>query len=791
MAMKHDDDPLRTLRVFRSLEVGPVELKPNRLMAPYTLTADGGTETTVLTYRFEEAVFDPDALIPRNLASMISAQVALNYGLFCDEMVFHGTFDAFDRRFLHDMAENTAREIYVKKFLEPNPFLLEGVRELPAVKRESYLRAQLRFTGEDRLTESLAGAVPAESSDRDGTHGRCAVLSSGGKDSLLSFGLLKEIGGEVHPIFVNESGRHWFTALNAYRYFAQNVPDTSRVWTNSDRVFSWMLRHLPFVRPDFADLRSDEYPIRLWTVAVFLFGALPLLRKRGITRLIIGDEYDTTRRSSFKGITHYDGLYDQSRYFDNTLSRYFHRKGWQVSQFSILRPCSEPLIQKLLVERYPELQRLQMSCHAAHKGSDRILPCGRCEKCRRIVGMLMAFGADPHGCGYTEEQTRNCLRVLPEHGILQEKDGIRHLGYLLKERGLLDGERIGAMRVEPRREVMKLRFDAERSPAEAIPMELRQPLYRICLRHAEGSVKRVGRAWIDFDMLTDPVLQRPYPFEAARALSPSTSEGSRPSDARSAYLLGELTWPEAQKRLRRVDVALLPVGSIEQHGPHLPLDTDAFDADYLARRVAEACQASKPIVLPLIPYGVAYHHQDFKGTMSISPESLSQLVHDIGMSAARNGITKLVVINGHGGNAPALHFAAQMINRDAHIFTCVDTGETSAPDIDALAETRNDVHAGEIETSTALATRPGLVRLDKLKSFVPEFSNRYLNFSSKRSIGWYAQIAKISPDGVLGDPTKATEEKGRRMWDTMVKHLVEFVEALMKMSLDEIYQRRY
>ena len=791
MAIKRDNDPLETLRAFRSLEVGPVELESNRLKAPYKLTLDGGTETTELSYRFEEKVFDPDTSISRNLAGMISAQVALNYGLFCEEITFHGVFDRLDRQFLQDMAENTAREIYVKKFLEPNPFLLEGVRELPAVKRGSYLQARLRFTGEDHLTGSRAGVGPAEGSDKDEAHARSAVLSSGGKDSLLSFGLLKEIGCEVHPIFVNESGRHWFTALNAYRYFAQNVPSTSRVWTNSDRVFSWMLRHLPFVRPDFAGLRSDEYPIRLWTVAVFLFGALPLLRKRGITRLIIGDEFDTTRRTSFKGITHYDGLYDQSRYFDNALSRYFHRKGWKISQFSILRPFSELLIQRLLVERYPELQRLQMSCHAAHKGPDRILPCGRCEKCRRIVGMLMALGADPSGCGYTEEQIRNCLRMLPEHEILQEKDGIRHLAFLLKERGLLTGDRIGVTRAEKRQEVMKLRFDAERSPVEAIPMELRQGLYRVALLHAEGLVKHVGRAWIDFDLLADPAVRRPYPFDTPQALSPPPSEENRPLDTRPAYLLGELTWPEAQDHLRLVDVALLPVGSIEQHGPHLPLDTDAFDADYLARRVAETCRTPKPIVLPLVPYGVAYHHQDFKGTMSIGPETLSQLVYDIGMSAARNGISKLVIINGHGGNGPALHFAAQMINRDAHIFTCVDTGETSDPDINALAETPNDVHAGEIETSTALATRPELVRLDRLKSFVPEFSSRYLNFSSKRSVDWYGQIAKISPEGVLGDPTKATPEKGRRMWDMMVKHLVEFVEALMKLSLDEIHQRRY
>jgi hypothetical protein len=129
---------------------------------------------------------------------------------------------------------------------------------------------------------------------------------------------------------------------------------------------------------------------------------------------------------------------------------------------------------------------------------------------------------------------------------------------------------------------------------------------------------------------------------------------------------------------------LLPVGAVEQHGPHLPLDTDAFDADYLARRVAEACSDPKPLVLPAISYGVSYHHADFTGTISIANETLARLVYEIGISVSRNGIQKLVIINGHGGNSPALNYAAQKINRDAHIFVCVDSGETSGIFINSL-----------------------------------------------------------------------------------------------------------
>jgi mycofactocin system creatininase family protein len=257
------------------------------------------------------------------------------------------------------------------------------------------------------------------------------------------------------------------------------------------------------------------------------------------------------------------------------------------------------------------------------------------------------------------------------------------------------------------------------------------------------------------------------------------------------YLIGELTWPEAEKRLAEVDLALLPVGAIEQHGPHLPLDTDAHDAERLARLVAEHCSKPRPLVLPLIPYGVSYHHDDFPGTVSIGNDALSRMVYDIGVSCARNGINKLIIVNGHGGNTPTLQFAAQMINRDAHIFTCVDAGETSDVDLDVLCETPNDVHAGEIETSTSLADRPHLVQMEKAERFVPEFSSRYLNFTTKRSVEWYSRTARISPSGVLGDPTIATREKGEKMWDVMIQNLVELVEELKSMTLDEIYERRY
>jgi len=758
-------DPLARLAVLDRLEVGPPEVSPSRLSVPYRVTVDGATHELELAFRWAEPVFEIGNPASENLAAMVGAQVALNYGLFAREIVFHGRFTAADRRFIEVMTENTSREIYVKKLLQENPFLTDAARGLPEEPRDRFTRAKLRF---DPTAEAPPGA------SWEATPERWAVLSSGGKDSLLSFGLLRELQQEVHPVFVNESGRHWFTALNAFRHFRESVPHTARVWTNCDRVFNGLLRLLPIVRPDFQRLRADIYPIRLWTVAVFLFAALPILRKRRIGWLVIGCEHDTTVRLRHRGIPHYDGLFDQSRYFDRALSRYFGRKGWGVTQLSLLRPLSELLIERTLARRYPDLARHQVSCHAAHKEGGRIVPCGRCEKCRRIVGMLVASQVDPALMGYDAAAVEGVLDSLVGKGVHQERPGAEHLAWQLHERGAIPEPRLADARGRRHPEIMRLRFHPERSPLDDLPERIRAPLLEVLLAEAEGAVERVGREWRELE---------------PRAGKRSRKQERQPAEPPSC-LWGDMTWPEAERRLAEVDLALLPVGAIEQHGPHLPLDVDAFDAELLARKVAEACARPAPLVLPLIAYGVSYHHDDFPGTLSVSNEALAQMVYEIGMSAARNGIRKLVIVNGHGGNAATLRFAAQRINRDASIFTCVDNGETSDPDIYALVETPNDVHAGEIETSTTLAVRPEVVRPGLAKPFVPRFSSTYLDFTSRHSIEWYARTARLSESGVFGDPTKASAAKGKRIWRLMIRHLVELVEHLKGLTLDEIHERR-
>lgn len=404
--------------------------------------------------------------------------------------------------------------------------------------------------------------------------------------------------------------------------------------------------------------------------------------------------------------------------------------------------------------------------------------------------MLTALGSDPERCGYTGEQIANCLAEMASKGIHQESSGVKHLFYMLEKKKLLQTPVKGNSAGREHPEIMKLRFDSRRSPMDGIPVDLRKPVWRIFQEHADGAVRKAKRKWVEFYPLSDPEIEKPYSFEPSAGVKERIRSAHNDSMPGS-HIWGELTSTEAAKLLQKVDIALLPVGSVEQHGPHLPLDTDAFDSGYLAESIACACSDPKPLVLPLVSYGVSYEHEEFVGTVSISNDTLAHLIYEIGMSVARNGINKLVIINGHGGNTPALNYAAQMITKDARIFVCVDTGETSDVDIEKMTDTPNDIHAGEIETSTSLALRPHLVKIDSAVKSIPRFSSRYLNFTSKRGVNWYAHTKKISSSGVIGDPTKASAEKGEKIWQVMIAHLVALVEDLKSMTLEEIYQKRY
>lgn len=494
---------IRALVVFNELKVHQLIIEPKRVKATYTIVKSDGEEVSnKLIYSYKDTYFDKSSAEAANLASMMVAQVALNYGLFFKTITFDGLYDAVDKRFLLDMIENTSREIMVNKFLVKNEFLKPPFDSLSGEKLERYTAADLNFinTRFDNLTLERKKAVTDIN--------QYAILSSGGKDSLLTYGIIKELG-EPHPVFINESGRHWFTAINAHDHFEKIDSNTVKPWCNSDRIFNWMVKQMPFIKENFQNIRADIYPIRLWTVAVFLFGVLPIARKKGIANILIGNEYDTTVKGNHNGISHYNGLYDQSKYFDNALTRYYQKKGWNIYQYSILRSLSELLILKVLVKRYPDLQQHQVSCHAAHEEDGRMLPCGKCEKCRRIVGMLKALDEDPKRCGYSENQIEIGLKALGQRNVKQIGSDAAHLYNLLLQKKLIEKNEHTLKIAKAHPEIVKLRFDNERSLLSDLPKHIRKPLFSILSKYSDGAVRLLDRKWHTF-IIEDEVLGPAY-----------------------------------------------------------------------------------------------------------------------------------------------------------------------------------------------------------------------------------------------------------------------------------------
>jgi creatinine amidohydrolase len=203
-------------------------------------------------------------------------------------------------------------------------------------------------------------------------------------------------------------------------------------------------------------------------------------------------------------------------------------------------------------------------------------------------------------------------------------------------------------------------------------------------------------------------------------------------------------------------VAILPVGSVEQHAAHLPLNTDCVAADYFARALAEDLGAA---LLPGLPYGNCLEHSGFRGSVTLRPETLMQVIRDLADAVEQQGFRILVVVNGHGGNF-ALAPVIRDINRaDRPLkILLVPFWECGDPKLATdSAPLYRELHAGEWETSLMLAIQPDLVRSDLFKDMpVPAPSAVPLQ---QHDLNWCG-VGHFTPDGAIGAPTFSTREKG-------------------------------
>ncbi|WP_199253905.1 mycofactocin biosynthesis peptidyl-dipeptidase MftE [Mycolicibacterium mengxianglii] len=197
-------------------------------------------------------------------------------------------------------------------------------------------------------------------------------------------------------------------------------------------------------------------------------------------------------------------------------------------------------------------------------------------------------------------------------------------------------------------------------------------------------------------------------------------------------------------------VVLVPVGSTEQHGPHLPLDTDTRIATAVARSVLDRVNAAGCYRLaPAIPYGASGEHESFPGTISLGTEALERLLVEFGRSACR-WAQRIVFVNGHGGNVEALRSATRLLRhegRDAAWCSCLVAG--------------GDAHAGHTETSVMLHLSPSDVMIEQCR---PGNSAPLAELMPRMRSGGVAAVSEV---GVLGDPTTATAVAGERLFEEM------------------------
>ncbi len=252
------------------------------------------------------------------------------------------------------------------------------------------------------------------------------------------------------------------------------------------------------------------------------------------------------------------------------------------------------------------------------------------------------------------------------------------------------------------------------------------------------------------------------------------------------FRYGEMTWPEIKTAADSGRVAVVPVATIEDHGKHLPVDTDV-------RLCVAACDAAgalapdRIVVIPPINHGYSPHHMDFPGPITIGAETFIRYCVDVCRSVAYHGFKRILIVNGHGSNTPFVDIIARL--------TIVETGATCAavnywavPGVREVAESLRESdavggmnHACEFETSIYLALKPELVDMSKA---VRELDHRPTkNYWTDLVAGdgplvMMEHWSALTQTGVMGDPTKASAEKGRRLLEAAAKGIVELVDEL-------------
>jgi len=235
-------------------------------------------------------------------------------------------------------------------------------------------------------------------------------------------------------------------------------------------------------------------------------------------------------------------------------------------------------------------------------------------------------------------------------------------------------------------------------------------------------------------------------------------------------------------------IAVLPLGATEQHGPHLPPETDAIIAEGVARRLASAVPENLPVTfLPTETVGYSPEHLDFPSTRSLAYDEAIRRWVGIGETLAEQGIRKLLLLNAHGGNSPLMTVVATELRR-RRAMLCVATSWTRHLTAGPASEREREIgiHGGDVETSVMLALRPGLVRMDLAEDFASNqvvFARKFAHLRAygPHAFGW--KIQDLNPAGAVGNAAAASARKGEALLDMATRGLCRLMEDIHKFDM--------
>ena len=254
---------------------------------------------------------------------------------------------------------------------------------------------------------------------------------------------------------------------------------------------------------------------------------------------------------------------------------------------------------------------------------------------------------------------------------------------------------------------------------------------------------------------------------------------------------GRLSWPEVRRAVDEGRVPIVPIGTLEDHGPHLPIDTDVTLVTDICRGAAEKV-ADRSVLLPPIVHGYSPHHMDFAGTVTISWDTFCRYCTDVAISLVRHGFKRVLLVNGHGSNQNLVDMAARLAGVEHPDSLVASSFYLTSPRGLAAVEKQRDskrggiAHACELETSLYLYLHPEAVEMDKAVDEVsyPSSESIWMDWvdGPLKLMPWWSSFSR---SGIQGRPTLASAEKGKALFEAATSEIAAYVDELMSLPLPE------